>query len=36
MKALLHYYEAVAIFEDYENHKALGMCKNNIGVLHFE
>jgi hypothetical protein len=34
-QALLYYYEAVDIFSKFKNHKAMGMCYNNIGCLHF-
>jgi nitrogen fixation/metabolism regulation signal transduction histidine kinase len=34
-QALLNYYEAVDVFSKFNNHKAMGMCYNNIGCLHF-
>jgi tetratricopeptide (TPR) repeat protein len=34
-KALLHYFEALVYFKEFENPKAQGMCHNNIGCLYF-
>ena len=34
--ALLNYYEAVKVFKEFQNHKAVGMCKNNIACLLFK